>query len=410
MEKRAFLFSGQGSQYVGMGKQIFERSKIASDIFDEASDALSFDLKKLCMEGSKEELTLTCNAQPAILTTSVAMYKMCEEEGIRADIMAGHSLGEISALTCSMGINFADAVKLVRKRGEFMQQAVPEGKGAMIAVRTRDVEKVQEICKEVSQNEKKAAISNYNSKVQYVVSGDKEAVDAVAKSLEKEGIRVSYLNVSAPFHSPLMQPAADMFLEELKKYTYHDLCVPVLSNVTGKPYEGKEAIIENLTRQIVEPVQWIKCMGYLKMNMVTHAVEAGPGNVLKSLMRHNISDIKTYALDKPDQVDKLKEYIEKTTIPFLSRAMGIAVATRNQNWSEDEYQKGVVEPYTKISQMQEKIEQENRKATKEEMEEALNMLKQVFETKKVSKDEQEMRLKQLFRDTRTEDLFSGLVF
>lgn len=405
MEKRAFLFPGQGSQYIGMGKQICENSKIASDTFDEANEILSYDLKKMCFDGDKAELTLTYYAQPAILTTSVAMYRMCEEEGICADIMAGHSLGEVSALTCSGAISFADALKLVRKRGELMQQAVPEEKGVMIAIKTREVDRIQEICEAVSKNGKKAVISNYNSKVQYVVSGDKEAVNEVAEKLEKEGMHINYLNVSAPFHSPLMQSAADLFSEELKKYTYHDLKIPVLSNITGKLYDGKDSIIDNLTRQIIEPVQWVESMRYLKLQMVTHGVEVGPGNVLSNLMRHNISDIKIYAIDKPGQMEQLKEYIERTTIPFLSRAMGIAVATKNNNWDDEEYRKGVIEPYERISHLEQKIEQENRVATREEMEQALEMLRVVFKTKGVTQKEQDMRFKQLFRDTGTENIF-----
>ncbi|SFS08561.1 malonyl CoA-acyl carrier protein transacylase, partial [Anaeromicropila populeti] len=202
MEKRAFLFSGQGAQYVGMGKRICEKSKTAREVFDEASEALGYDLKKMCLEGSKEELTLTYHAQPAILTVSTAMYRICLEEGIRPDIMAGHSLGEISALTCAGGIAFRDAVRIVRKRGEFMQEAVPVDKGRMIAAGTREAEKLEEICKNASREGRKAVISNYNSRTQYVVSGDKKAVEEVAEKLEAEGIRVSYLNVSAPFHSP----------------------------------------------------------------------------------------------------------------------------------------------------------------------------------------------------------------
>lgn len=406
MVKKVFLFSGQGSQYVGMGKKLCENYKVASDMFDEASEALGFDLKKLCQQGTMEELTLTYNAQPAILTTSAAMFKVCmENDGIKPDILAGHSLGEISALTCAGAIAFPDAVKIARKRGEFMQEAVKPGEGAMYAVMTRDEEKVHDICKEISTSESFVGISNYNSRTQIVISGNVAAVEHAAKVLEGEDIKVKQLKVSAPFHCPLMQPAADKLKEELQKYTFSDLLYPVLSNYTAKPYIGIDVIIDNLAAQLVNPVRWSDSMTYLKKAMIEYGVEMGPGYVLKNMMKTNISDIRIFSYDNTTDINKLKEHIKNSYIPFLTRSMGIAVATRNTNWDSDEYQKGVIEPYSKIESLNQKVEMENREPSKEEMDQAIDMLLSVFKTKHTSIEERKKRLQELFADTGTEEVY-----
>lgn len=406
MRKKAFVFPGQGSQYIGMGKKLVENFKPASDVFEEANEALSFDLRKLCFEGDKSELTLTYNAQPAILTTSVAMFRvLMAEEGITPDLMAGHSLGEISALTAAGAIDFADAVKIVRKRGEFMQQAVPPLLGSMIAVMTRDVENLEDICRSVSGPSGIASISNFNSRTQTVISGNRHTVDQVFKILEEQQIKSSQLNVSAPFHCALMEPAAEMFKQELANYTFHDLKYPVLSNVTAIPYQGKEDIVENLAAQIVMPVRWVDCMTYAKMAMVQYAVEIGPGNVLKNMMGGIYSDIPFYCYDNPANVAALKKRIEKSYIPFLSRCLGISAATRNYNWNGEEYRKGVIVPYNRINELQQHIEKEGRTANLEEMQQGMEMLLMMFQTKKTPLDEQVARFKELFRDSGTEALF-----
>ncbi|AIQ51350.1 ACP S-malonyltransferase [Paenibacillus sp. FSL R7-0331] len=406
MTKKAIVFPGQGSQYVGMGKKLCENFKTASDVFDQASEALSLDMKKMCFEGEKSELTLTYNAQPAILTTSVAMFRVfMEEEGVTPDLMAGHSLGEISALTCAGAINFSDAVKIVRRRGEFMQQTIAPELGSMVAVLTRDIDKLEEVCRSVSGKEGIASISNFNSITQTVISGNRNAVDQVVTILEKEDIKVSRLNVSAPFHCELMQPAAELFKEELAKYTFNDLEYSVLSNVTAKPYGGKEDIVENLTAQIVMPVQWVNCMIYAKMLTVQYAVELGPGNVLKNMMKGITSDLPTYSYDNPSEIIALKKYIQNKYIPFLSRSLGISAATRNFNWDEETYRKGVIEPYNHINDIQQLIEREDRVATSEEMQLAIEMLLKMFRTKKTPRDEQIARFKQLFNDSGTQGLF-----
>jgi len=408
MVKKAFVFPGQGSQYIGMGKKLCENFKIASDIFEETSEILSVNMKKMCFEGERSELTLTYNTQPAILTTSVAMFKVCmEEEGVVPDIMAGHSLGEISALTCADAIKFSDAVKIVRKRGKFMQEAVASEIGSMVAILSRDVEKIEDVCKSVSGINGIINISNYNSRTQTVISGDRNAIDKAVEILSDENIKIKHLNVSAPFHCPLMQPAAELMKKELEKYTFSDPVYPVLSNVTAKLYKGKEDIIENLTSQIVMPVQWVNCMVYFKMAMIEYGIEIGPGNVLKNIMKTNVPNIEFYAYDNVSDVMVLKKYIKNSYIPFLSRSMGIAVSTRNKNWNVEEYREGVIEPYNKINELQQLIEKEEREANLDEMQQAINMLLSMFKTKKTSHDEQISRFKELFCDTGTEALFKN---
>lgn len=408
MIKKAFLFPGQGVQNVGMGKTLCENFKVASDVFDEASNSLGFDMKKMCFTSSLEELTLTENAQPAILTVSYAMYQVCMEEmGIKADIMAGHSLGEISALTCAGAIQFKDAVKIAKKRGKFMQEAVKPGEGMMAAVQVRDINKIREVCSELSSKNEIVSISNYNTGIQTVIAGSKSGVSKAMDMLEKEGIKSTQLNVSAPFHCPLMKPAAELFEEEIGKYQFKELNCEVLSNVTGLPYASKEDIPNNLVQQIISPVQWVASMKYLKRSMVRYCIELGPKNVLKTMMKKNIADIPVFSFDNEEEIETAKHYIKKTYVPFLSRTMGIAVATKNNNYNPEEYKEGVVKPYKQVQSLQEKIESENREATREEMEVGIEMLKKVFHTKKVSDEEKKERFKQLFNETGTEEIFTG---
>ncbi|MCY9517594.1 ACP S-malonyltransferase [Paenibacillus apiarius] len=406
MMRKAFYFPGQGSQYVGMGKTLCENSKIASDVFAEASDALSLDLKKLCFEGDQANLTLTHNAQPAILTTSVAMFRvLMDRHMIKPDLMAGHSLGEITALTCAGAIDFADAVRIVRKRGELMQEAIAPEAGCMVSVLMRDVEKLEHICHSVTQSNEVVSISNYNSRTQTVISGHRTSVDQVVNVLNEEGIKSVYLNVSAPFHCSIMQPVATLFEEELNKYRFNNFTIPVLSNVTAKPYLGSEDIIPNLTAQIYTPVRWVDCMLYAKKYMIKYGVEVGPGHVLKKLMNNIFGDTPVFAYDHIDDIEKLEKYIQDTAIPFLSRCLGIFAATRNKHWDSEQYQRGVIEPYNKLSALQSEIEKEGRAATEEEMQQAITMLLMMFKTKQTSREEQIERLKELFRDSNTETMF-----
>ncbi len=307
MAKWAFLFPGQGSQYVGMGKELKDNFKIAADVFAEADDALSDNLSKMCFEGPESDLKLTMNTQPAILTTSIATLRVLQQEtGIEPAIAAGHSLGEYSALVCSGAIAFADAVRTVRKRGTYMQQAVPVGMGGMAAILGLDTVLVEQACRDAAQGEH-VAPANYNSPGQIVISGHMEAVKRAAAKAEELGAKKTVmLPVSAPFHSALMKPAADMLAEALAGITINDLKVPVLSNVEADFYPSKDAVRDLLTRQVNSPVRWIEQMEKLIAQSPDRSLEIGPGNVLCGLLRKISRDLK---IQKVDTLDDLKEVV-----------------------------------------------------------------------------------------------------
>lgn len=401
--KVALLFPGQGSQYIGMGKSLWEQYTEVRKIYEEASEAIGFNLKALCFEGSMDELTKTENTQPAILTASVAAYSVYMKEiGIEPAFCAGHSLGELSALACAGVIDFSDAVKIVRQRGRFMQEAVPVGVGAMAAVSGSSIESIEKVCKEVSTDKEIVVISNYNSLKQIVISGHKNEVEKASQILKDLKAKVVPLKVSAPFHSPLMQPAADKLKDELKRYKFGAFRVPVISNVTAKPYSGTEKVIDNLSNQVVKAVRWQESIEYMKEQGITVALELGPKNVLKNLMK-DIEGIKFFSSDDKGDMDKFKEAVGKISssekVNLITRCLAAAVCTKNHNWDNDEYQKGVVEPYNKLKAMDEEISRENRQPSIEEMLTSLELLRTIFQTKRVSMEEQKSRFIQILDET-----------
>jgi [acyl-carrier-protein] S-malonyltransferase len=283
----AFIFPGQGSQSPGMGRELAESFPAARAVFEEADDALGFALSRLCFEGPAEELQLTENTQPAILATSVAVLRAAEAEGLpRPDFVAGHSLGEYSALVAAGALNLRDAVHVVRKRGRFMQEAVPVGAGAMAAILGADVETVEAACTEARQGDEVCAPANVNSPGQIVIAGSAAAVERAIPILKARGAkRAVPLKVSAPFHCALMLPAQERLAAELSEIEFKDLSVPLVTNVdAGVIRTGAEAR-ESLVRQVSSPVRWRESVELLARENVSTFVEIGPGKVLCGLVR-----------------------------------------------------------------------------------------------------------------------------
>jgi [acyl-carrier-protein] S-malonyltransferase len=305
MKRTAFIFPGQGSQYIGMGKEFHENFPVARQVFEEADDALHFPISALCFKGPPDQLKLTENTQPAILATSVAALRVLQtEDGITPQLAAGHSLGEYSALVASGAFDFSDAIQIVRLRGRFMQEAVPVGEGTMAAVLGMDRDEIEKLCEEVSQGEV-ISPANFNCPGQIVVAGHTKAVHRAVDKAEEMGKKAVLLPVSAPFHSPLMKPAGSRLEKELEKITVGDLNIPVVTNVEAEINVSKARVKGLLVTQVFHPVRWEESMQRMVREGIERVIEIGPGKVLSGLMRRIDSGVETKNLEDIQTLKKL---------------------------------------------------------------------------------------------------------
>ncbi|MGD0586632.1 MAG: ACP S-malonyltransferase [Oryzomonas sp.] len=294
MGKTAFIFPGQGSQYPGMGKDLANNFPVARQVFEEADDALGVKLSATCFAGSEDELKLTATTQPAILTTSIAVLRVAEQEtGLKADYLAGHSLGEYSALVCSGALGFADAVRTVRARGTFMQEAVPVGTGTMAAMLGIEREVLEDICREAAQGEV-VAPANYNSPGQIVIAGHSGAVGRAIEIAKGRGFRKAMvLPVSAPFHCALMKPAAERLAGVLETVMANPMKLPVVANADAAPNADNSRVKQLLVAQVCSPVLWEQSVNTMAAHGVVKFVEIGPGKVLSGLVKRITKEVET---------------------------------------------------------------------------------------------------------------------
>jgi len=305
MARVAFVFPGQGAQEVGMGKAAFDGSDEARSIFEDADKALGESLSTLCFEGPAEQLQLTANTQPAILTTSIALLRAFKES---CDVAAGHSLGEYSAHVAAGTLGFEDAVKLVRIRGQYMQEAVPVGQGAMAAILGGKNTVIEKACAD-----SKGAVqpANYNCTGQVVISGEAEGVQQVSQIIAASGAKVRPLSVSAPFHSRLMKPAEERLKPHLVQVTFNDPSIPVYTNVDAQPVTDAEAARNALIKQVSQPVLWHQTIEKMIADGVGLFVEIGPSHVLAGLIRRIDKKVRCVNVEKPDDFDKARHAMDE---------------------------------------------------------------------------------------------------
>lgn len=312
MNKLAFVFPGQGAQAVGMGKDLFDQYDVAKRLFAEADEALGYSIKDMCFEGPADDLKLTANTQPAILTVSVIVNEILKEHGVQPDVAGGHSLGEYSALVAAGVLSFQDAVALVHKRGQYMQEAVPVGEGGMAAIIGLDDEAIAAACEKATKEAGEVQPVNFNCPGQTVIAGTTHGVEKAVEELKAAGAKKAVvLPVSAPFHSTLMKPAAEKLAAELDKVAIHDAAFPVVSNFTGELETKAEEIKANLVAQADHPVRWIACVKTMQAFGADTFVEAGPGKTLCGFNRRIDRSLKSLNVENLESLQKTLDYLKE---------------------------------------------------------------------------------------------------
>lgn len=408
------VFPGQGSQFVGMGRELSARFAVAREAFDEASEALGYDLGRLCREGPEAELAQTVRAQPAILTCSVAAWRVFQREcGRTPTLGAGHSLGEFSALTCAGALALADAVRLVEARGRFMQEAAPFGSGAMAVVFGPPPGEVAAACEAASTPGELAAVANVNSPEQSVVSGSAVAVRRACQALSAAGAVTQEMKISIPAHSPLMAPAAERLASALAPLPLADAAWPVLANATAEPYGRAAAVRELLVRQLTRPVPWHSIATLLAAHAPEAVVELGPRAALRDLFKAAFPLTPCFAAGEPTGLEAACRFLARPTAaspappwePFLARCLVIAVATRNRTESPERHELAVAEPYRRLQALRRAQGERGGPPTREQVRQGAELLRRLLRSKKVPLEERARRFGRLFQQTDTAALF-----
>lgn len=406
----ALVFPGQGSQYIGMGQNLYQKYSEIRELYDQASHILGFDIKKMCFEGQMDELTKTENAQPAILLTSYAYFQVYRKEiGIQPLLTAGHSLGEITALVCSEAISFEDGLKLSRKRGELIAEAVKENNGGMVAIIGASHLLVEEICKCETKGNEFAVISNLNSPDQVVVSGSFKALENIKKRMEADAYKVVYLKVSAPFHSRLMIKPAELLRENIKDMEVKKCKMPVISNINVRPYLEKCYIKKYLAKQLTEKVSWAETMSYFYDNQVRTVVEIGPGITLKNLCKKNYSRFEALSISEEKDFLRLVEMKKDKLVQnnsgsifypsILDWTFSSFICTKNRNVGSAGYDIAIKKYASEFNQLKEMFGSADEKQEIELIRNGFVKMKDAMKIKGLTDQEVEERLSKIIEKT-----------
>lgn len=422
MKRIAFLFPGQGTQYVGMGKILYREYIEAKKTFDEASSVLGFDVYHMCVKGRMVDLNKLENMFTAILTYSVAAFRAYMKEiGIVPKLVAGHSLGEYSALVCSGVITFADALKIVRYRGQLAQKEVDKNKAIMAVVDNMDATNIQNELR-VYTGQKNVSIACHNTPNQTVIAGDIESIMALQDKWIDAGAQVTPMYMSAPFHSPYMKEAAEALKQELTKYKFKTPRWPVISNYTAMPYTDADSISRFLTYQLHHPVRWIETINYLKKQQIDLIIEMGSQAILSNMLNDNTDRIHAISYGQKDDRVKLYKMLNmqdkifntyfqerRQKYSMIDRCLATVACTLNYSENNDTYLNRIETLVSKIEDIQEKIDQEGKEPTYNQMRDTLDILIQIFKVKKIPLEEQKKRVEIIFKEFGISAYFSDRV-
>ncbi len=406
MTRVAMLFPGQGAQVPGMGRSVHDAFEPVRSLFKRGGEVLGMDLAGLCFDATAEELARPSNAQPALLVVGYAHATVyAAQYEIEPVVVAGHSLGEYTALAFAGALSFEDALLLVRRRGELMEQADPERRGTMAAVQGLPMAAVAQACDRGAHGEV-VVCANHNAPDQVVISGHRSAVSRVSERLEAEGARVVALDVGGAFHSPLMAPCVGPLEQSLRDVSWATPRVPVVSSVDARAHQDAEGWVERLARQVVAPVQWWDTVQALEAWPVDVAVDVGPRKILADLVRRHSVVVGAHSLATRESRRALEQQLYSSHFSFLKRAIGVAVSVPNRNQDDDAYQEGVVEPLRELRALYRAIVEDDHPILPAHARRARTILETVLATKRVPEEEARDRVEALVRETGLETFFA----
>jgi [acyl-carrier-protein] S-malonyltransferase len=395
MKTMVFMFPGQGSQYVGMGKTLCDKYRVAQETFREANQNLGYDIKKICFNGPHDVLSDTINTQPAILTTTVAAWRVFTEEfGLEPDLTVGHSFGTLSALVCAEAISFTDALGIAKLKGEYAKKYAGKIKSAMIAVDGIKQKNIEEVCNKVKKKDS-VFIGIINSDKQIVVSGEEPSVESVEKELAKQGGRIERLSINAPFHTPLMKESAEKTKRAIAKFKFNKPNWPILSSITNKLHKDYKILVDDLYLDLVKPTNWLGSIKFLAKNKVATGIEIGPKAVLKKIVDSTTYKIDVHSFISPKDIEPLKIELKldkKAKEEVIIAVLRIFASTPNFNKNLDEFEKGAAEPFRQVKKLRLDKQKKDQEPTLKETIWSLEKLKSIIDTKHLPEKEKKERL------------------